>query len=157
MKKHKKRIAAVVVMIPLTIFFALSKQNYAQQADEPAKPFKAPVRQGPELLVPGEHGIGGFIADLEFTDLADKQHRLSEFSGKRAVVIAWYPKAFTSGYDKGKSDAVKQQYWLQVAGQRQRNSEGNVHFYPVQLPEQRIDGVIFQPSTKYLQQVEPAP
>ena len=88
MKKHKKRIAAVVVMIPLTIFFALSKQNYAQQADEPAKPFKAPVRQGPELLIPGEHGIGGFIADLEFTDLADKQHRLSEFSGKRAVVIA---------------------------------------------------------------------
>ena len=66
-------------------------------------------------------------------------------------------KAFTSGYDKGKSDAVKQQYWLQVAGQRQRNSEGNVHFYPVQLPEQRIDGAIFQPSTKYLRQVEPAP
>lgn len=59
-------------------------------------------------------------------------------------------KAFTSGYDKGKSDAVKQQYWLYVSMQHQRNEAGSVRLYPVQLPEQRIDGVIFQPSTKYL-------
>jgi hypothetical protein len=59
-------------------------------------------------------------------------------------------KAYTAGYDKGKSDAVKQQYWLYVAMQRQRNQVGHLRLYPVQLPEQRIDGVIFQPSTKYL-------
>ncbi len=59
-------------------------------------------------------------------------------------------KAFTSGYDKGKSDAVKQQYWLYVSMQHQRNETGSVRLYPVQLPEQRIDGVTFQPSTKYL-------
>lgn len=59
-------------------------------------------------------------------------------------------KAFASGYDKGKSDAVKQQYWLYVSMQRQRNQVGSVRLYPVQLPEQRIDGVTFQPSTKYL-------
>jgi hypothetical protein len=34
--------------------------------------------------------------------------------------------------------------------QRQRNQVGHLRLYPVQLPEQRIDGVIFQPSTKYL-------
>jgi hypothetical protein len=50
-----------------------------------------------------------------------------------------------TGYDKGKSDAVKQQYW-----QKQRNQVGSVRLYPVQLPEQRIDGVTFQPSTKLL-------
>jgi hypothetical protein len=59
-------------------------------------------------------------------------------------------KAFANGYDKGKSDAVKQQYWLYVAMQHQNNEAGSVHLYPVQLPEQHIDGVTFQPSTKYL-------
>ena len=59
-------------------------------------------------------------------------------------------KAYATGYDKGKSDAVKQQYWLYVSMQRQRNQVSNVRLYPVQLPEQRIDGVTFQPSTKLL-------
>ena len=59
-------------------------------------------------------------------------------------------KAYATGYDKGKSDAVKQQYWLYVAMQKQRNQVANVRLYPVKLPEQRIDGVTFQPSTKYL-------
>jgi hypothetical protein len=60
-------------------------------------------------------------------------------------------KAYASGYDKGKSDAVKQQYWLYVALQhQQQNDAGRVRPYPVQLPEQRIDGVTFQPSTKFL-------
>lgn len=59
-------------------------------------------------------------------------------------------KAYATGYDKGKSDAVKQQYWLYVSQQRQRNQVSSVRLYPVQLPEQRIDGVTFQPATKYL-------
>ena len=59
-------------------------------------------------------------------------------------------KAFANGYDKGKSDAVKQQYWLYVSMQHQHNETDSVRLYPVQLPEQRIDGVTFQPSTKYL-------
>jgi uncharacterized protein YcfJ len=60
-------------------------------------------------------------------------------------------KAYANGYDKGKSDAVKQQYWLYVSMQhQQRSQDGSVRLYPVQLPEQRIDGVTFQPSTKYL-------
>jgi len=59
-------------------------------------------------------------------------------------------KAYAIGYDKGKSDVVKQQYWLYVSIQKQRNQVSNVRLYPVQLPEQRIDGVTFQPSTKLL-------
>jgi hypothetical protein len=60
-------------------------------------------------------------------------------------------KAFANGYDKGKSDAVKQQYWLYVSMQHpQSGQDGSVRLYPVQLPEQHIDGVTFQPSTKYL-------
>lgn len=59
-------------------------------------------------------------------------------------------KAYMTGYDKGRSDAVKQQYWLQVSQQREDTRAGHIRLYPVQLPEQRIDGVIFQPTTKYL-------
>ena len=59
-------------------------------------------------------------------------------------------KAYLKGYDKGRSDAVKQQYWLYVSMQKRRNQVGSVRLYPVQLPEQRIDGVTFQPSTKLL-------
>jgi hypothetical protein len=61
-------------------------------------------------------------------------------------------KAFANGYDKGKSDAVKQQYWLYVSMQHRQSGQdgGSIRLYPVQLPEQRIDGVTFQPSTKYL-------
>src|SRR6266508_4837655 len=51
-------------------------------------------------------------------------------------------KAYATGYDKGKIDAVKQQYWLYVSMQRQRKV-GSVRLYPVQLPEHRIDGVTF--------------
>lgn len=59
-------------------------------------------------------------------------------------------KAFATGYEKGRSDTVKQQYWLYVDMQKPRNRVDNVRLYEVQLPEQRIDGVIFKPSTKYL-------
>lgn len=60
-------------------------------------------------------------------------------------------KAYTTGYNKGRSDAVKQQYWLYVSMQEQANARNRrVRLYPVQLPEQVIDGVIFQPTTQYL-------
>jgi hypothetical protein len=59
-------------------------------------------------------------------------------------------KAYATGYDKGKRDAVKQQYWLHVSMKKQRNQVSSVRLYPVQRPEQRVDGVTFQPSTKFL-------
>ena len=34
--------------------------------------------------------------------------------------------------------------------QKQRNQVSNARLYPVQLPEQQMDGVTFQPSTKLL-------
>ena len=58
--------------------------------------------------------------------------------------------AYQDGYDKGRSDAVKQQYWLYVSLQRTRNREDHVRLYEIHLPEQQIDGVIFKPTTKFL-------
>jgi outer membrane lipoprotein SlyB len=60
-------------------------------------------------------------------------------------------KSYQDGYDKGRSDAVKQQYWLYVSMQQTKaGDEGRVRLYEVHLPEQVIDGVIFQPTTQLL-------
>jgi hypothetical protein len=60
-------------------------------------------------------------------------------------------KSYQGGYDKGRSDAVKQQYWLYVSMQQQAGSGSHhVRLYEVHLPEQIIDGVIFQPTTQFL-------
>jgi len=59
-------------------------------------------------------------------------------------------KAYLTGYEKGRSDAVKQQYWLYVSMQRARTRTDNIRLFEVTLPEQRIDGVIFKSATKQL-------
>jgi hypothetical protein len=59
--------------------------------------------------------------------------------------------AYIAGYDKGRSDAVKQQYWILVNQQHQQNgSLNNVSLYAIPVPEQTLDGVILNPTTKYL-------
>jgi hypothetical protein len=60
-------------------------------------------------------------------------------------------QSYQTGYDKGRSDAVKQQYWLYVSMQQAKaGDEGRVRLYEVHLPEQTIDGVIFKPTTQFL-------
>ncbi|MGH7988878.1 MAG: hypothetical protein ACREDS_01600 [Limisphaerales bacterium] len=60
-------------------------------------------------------------------------------------------QSYQTGYDKGRSDAVKQQYWIFVAMQQTKTGdEGKVRLYEVHLPEQTIDGVIFKPTTQFL-------
>jgi len=60
-------------------------------------------------------------------------------------------QSYQTGYDKGRSDAVKQQYWLYVSMQQAKAGDGGrVRLYEVRLPEQVIDGVIFQPTTQLL-------
>ncbi len=60
-------------------------------------------------------------------------------------------KSYQTGYDKGRSDAVKQQYWLYVSMQQaQAGEQSRVRLYEVHLPEQVIDGVIFKPTTQFL-------
>jgi hypothetical protein len=60
-------------------------------------------------------------------------------------------QSYQTGYEKGRSDAVKQQYWLYVSMQQSKaGDDGRVRLYPVHLPEQVIDGVIFQPTTQYV-------
>jgi len=60
-------------------------------------------------------------------------------------------KAYVTGYEKGRSDAVKQQYWIQIHQQQQQKTlPENISLYAIPIPEQNIDGVILNPTTKYL-------
>lgn len=62
-------------------------------------------------------------------------------------------KAYTSGFDKGRSDAVKQQYWVMV--NQQKAMEGdlfdeNFSLFDIPLPEHTSDGVLLNPTMKTL-------
>jgi hypothetical protein len=59
--------------------------------------------------------------------------------------------AYQNGYNKGRSDAVKQQYWLMVNQQKsQGNQTDGVRYYEVKIPEQTVNGVILEPTTEYI-------
>ena len=59
--------------------------------------------------------------------------------------------ANTTGYEKGRSDAVRQQYWILIHQQQQQKAVSeNISLYAIPVPEQNIDGVILNPTTKYL-------
>jgi ADP-ribosylglycohydrolase len=60
--------------------------------------------------------------------------------------------AYTSGYEKGRSDAVKQQYWILVNQQKEKaeQNQENVRYCEIPVPEQTIDGAILNPTTKLL-------
>lgn len=45
----------------------------------------------------GELGVGDKAPDFKLPGSDGKIYRLADFEGKEAVVVAWYPKAFTGG------------------------------------------------------------
>ena len=61
-------------------------------------------------------------------------------------------KAYATGYEKGRSDAVKQQYWILVNQQKEKaeQDQANIGYYEIPVPEQTIDGAILNPTTKLL-------
>lgn len=62
-------------------------------------------------------------------------------------------KARAEGYEQGRSDAVKQQYWVQVKQQRADAGEGeteNVSLFEIPVPERTVDGAILKPTTRVL-------
>ena len=57
-------------------------------------------------------------------------------------------KSYTEGYDLGRSDAVKQQYWLLVDRQRaDTDPPGDIGLFDFPLPERMPDGTVLQPGS----------
>ncbi|MFN9549821.1 MAG: redoxin domain-containing protein [Pirellulaceae bacterium] len=59
------------------------------KAPEPSEPTDVPVREGPRLLSPGEHGIGKFVQDIELVDLQGAAKKLHEVSDSQWTIIAF--------------------------------------------------------------------
>ena len=49
------------------------------------------------LLGAADLKVGDAAPDFALTGSDGKTYKLSDFKGKQAVVIAWFPKAFTGG------------------------------------------------------------
>ena len=100
-------------------------------------------------------GGGAFIAN----DLSNGNPAITAAGAAGGVLVsegAFYlskkqsDKSYVTGYEKGRSDAAKQQYWIQVNQQRTPRQPDDIRFYAIPVPEQMIDGVILNPTTKYL-------
>lgn len=66
----------------------LLKPKPATSAPTGPTPAEAPVRQGPQPVRPGDHGIGRFVPEVSFVDLPGMSHKLSEFAKARVTVFA---------------------------------------------------------------------
>lgn len=51
----------------------------------------------PTSLAADELKVGDDVPNFELAGSDGKIHKLADFKGKRAVVIAFFPKAFTGG------------------------------------------------------------
>jgi len=52
------------------------------------KSSESPIRLGPQLVKPGEYGIGKQIPQLSFKDINGKTHSLADFADQNAIVFA---------------------------------------------------------------------
>jgi hypothetical protein len=65
-------------------------------------------------------------------------------------------EAFLAGYEKGQSNAVKQQYWIARENQRAANDDGfEEGLYEVSIPQTDRDGVRREPTTRVIRVVLP--
>ena len=52
---------------------------------------------GMTAQMPAELKVGDMAPDFSLAGTDGKTHKLSDYRGKKAVVVAWFPKAFTQG------------------------------------------------------------
>lgn len=74
------RIAWILVCC-CVLSFGFAQATFAEKKDEAKKALKV-GDVAPEFAMKGTDG---------------KTHKLSDFKGKQAVIVAWYPKALTGG------------------------------------------------------------
>ena len=65
-------------------------------------------------------------------------------------------EAFVAGYEKGQSDAVKQQYWVARDNQRPKSDDGYEEtYYEIDVPQSDREGVRREPTKRVIRVVMP--
>lgn len=63
-------------------------------------------------------------------------------------------KSFDDGYNKGRSDSIKQQYWIRQNLQKEladKENDTRVSYVPITAPERQLsDGTILEAQTHYI-------
>ena len=72
-------------LLTMGLVGALAMVTVAAQAPNPAAPASPTLK------------VGDTAPDFTLQGTDGKTHKLSEYRGKQAVVLAWFPKAFTQG------------------------------------------------------------
>lgn len=95
MTRKRAKTESFATVVAVLFGFGLATRADAQleiekrfEPKQPAKSLAVPVRQGPKLLTPGEHGIGRYVADFGFTDLEGTQRRLYGGPDDQLTVLA---------------------------------------------------------------------
>jgi len=79
------------VLLTMGLVAALAGIAFAQgPAPAPGAPAASPA-------IPTVVKVGDVAPDFTLQGTDGKTHKLSEYRGKQAVVVAWFPKAFTQG------------------------------------------------------------
>ncbi len=84
----------------------------------------------------------GFVAGETINHFSDKAQR----------------EAYLAGYEKGQSDAVKQQYWISRENHRQKDDLDDDYeegFYEIPIPASERDGVRREATTRVIRVVMP--
>ena len=72
-------------------------RNARNQAESYAKSLPAEEGWPPFLVIVDVGHVIELYADFSLQGSDGKTYKLSSFKGKQAVVLAWFPKAFTGG------------------------------------------------------------
>ncbi len=81
--------ALVVVLVSSVAADEPKKNPFRDGAATPEVKKSDPIKQGPRLLRAAEAGVGVLIADLDFTDLAGKAGKFSDFNKSKLLVVAF--------------------------------------------------------------------
>jgi hypothetical protein len=91
--------------------------------------------------VPAAQYLGHELSDGDPLATAAGARAESSERGLHYAAKKQSDKAYAAGYDKGKSDAVKQQYWLYVSLQQQRATRSAMSgFTPCNCPNSALTG-----------------
>jgi hypothetical protein len=79
----------IIGLLSACMALAVVRRINAQQDSKSQQAPETSLRQGPRLLVPGEHGIGRYVADFEFSVQGGSSGRLHDASRSGLTVIAF--------------------------------------------------------------------